>query len=484
MKNILSMAVASSFIAGMVISTSSAKSVLCLDGNASKLDAEQIIATDIKGQGAENVNMTFIPNINGAAGSGFKLAFTNGGFAERAAITLCSEGERVGNMFSKGDSGTVANGIMTAPRFQFDSDVNETLIIAKSDIYFRTNDDCNVSPTIVSNAAACSVIKAEITDGRTTQSTSFPDYDTKPLTIGETKQMIKIACTAPECFVSADAKGFSDNSSVAGINVALTKLSTTGPKTEVMTTADCPECDETVAVTTCTTKILIENTSTDFNITGLDIVAAFNDGSAINNGAFSPKITLSVDGNESEEYVLGSKFTASGLSITAETNSTIDLTFTPNGTSEIALGTIQASLSGLDAGTDTDNVRTKFDAHAIANIKQGAQTQFTVPYMNGASANFVKVATKANAETPLSAAITDSKGNTCNVTLSPIVANGSTFVFAGTAPDGDEYQALIPTGSCSNLVDKLYSVVFTTNSQVDVVSYMRTSVGERYVDVY
>jgi len=482
MKNILSMAVASSFIAGMVISTSSAQSILCLDGNETNLDANKNISIDIKGNGADDVNMTFIPKINGSAGSGFRVVFTNGGFAERAAITLCAGGERVGNMFSKG---TTANGIMSSPRFQFDSDVNETRIIADSNITFHTTDACTTFPEIVSNSPACSVISAQIDDGRTTQGTAFPDYNTNTLKIGETAQMIKIACTAPECFVSADKLAFTEDASIAGVNVALTKVANSKPNHNVLTTADCPECGEK-AVTTCTTQIVIENTSMDFNITGLDIVAAFNNGSALDNGAFKPTIDVSVDGNETEKYVLGSKFSPTNLNIGHGKVSTVKLTFTPDNVSQISTGWIQASLTGMDSNLSGggNDIQTEFNAHKVAMIKQGAQTQFTVPYMNGASANFVKVATKADAETELSAAITDSKGNTCNVALTPIVANGSTFVFAGTAPSGDEYQALIPAGQCTNLVDKLYSVVFTTNAQVDVVSYMRTSVGERYVDVY
>lgn len=482
MKNILSMAVASSFIAGMVISTSSAQSILCLDGNSTNKDANKNISIDIKGNGTDDVNMTFIPKINGSAGSGFRVVFTNGGFAERAAITLCAGGERVGNMFSKG---TTTDGIMTSPRFQFDSDVNESLIIADSNITFHTNDTCNVFPEIVSNSPACSVISAMIDDGRTTQGTAFPDYNTNSLKIGTTEQMIKIACSAPECFVGADKLTFTEDASVAGVNVALTKVANSKPNHNVLTTADCPECGEK-AIATCTTQIVIENTSKEFNITGLDIVAAFNDGSAINNGAFSPKIDLSVDGNESKKYTLGSKFSPDNINIMYGKQSTVKLTFTPDNVNQIATGKIQASIKGMDSSLSSagNDIQTEFNAHPVAMIKQGAQTQFTVPYMNGASANFVKVATKAKANTELSAAITDSKGNTCNVALQPIVANGSTFVFANTAPAGDEYQPLIPDGQCSNLVDKLYSVVFTTNAQVDVVSYMRTSVGERYVDVY
>jgi hypothetical protein len=483
MKNILSMAVASSFIAGMVISTSSAESVLCLDGNETNTSAGKVISIDLKGQGASDVNMTFKPNINAAAGSGFKVTFTNGGFAEQASITLCVGAERVGNMFSKGDSGTVVDGVMTAPRFQFDSDVNETLIVADSNITFHTDDTCGAFPAIVSNSPACSAIDAMITDGRTTQGTPFPDYNTNELSIGKTAQLINIACTAPECFVNGSKLKFTDDATVAGVNVALTAIAADGPNKTVMTTDDCPECGKE-AVVTCTTEIIIENTSSEFNISGLDIVAAFHDGTAINNSGFTPTIDLSVDGNETEEYNLGSKFSPSGLEIGPDKNSTIKLTFTPDNVSEIATGTILASVTGLDSNISDDDIQTEFNSHAIANIKQGAQTQFTVPYMNGGTANFVKIATKADAETSLSAVVTDSEGNTCNVELTPIVANGSTYVFAGTAPSDPEYQNLIPAGECSNLADKKYSVVFTTNAQVDVVSYMRTSVGERYVDVY
>jgi hypothetical protein len=485
MKNILSMAVASSFIAGMVISTSSAESVLCVDGNKTNTSTakDKNISVDIKGQGTD-INMTFVPNINGSAGSGFRVVFTNGGFAERASITLCSNGQRVGNMFSKGTGGT--DGIMEQPRFQFDSDVNESLIVADSNITFHTTDDCTTLPQIVSNAATCSTVSAKVDDGKTTQGTAFPDYNTNSLEIAQTVQMIRIACTAPECFVTGDKLKFTNDAKAAGVNVALTDPSTgKKPTSGIYSTADCPECGEE-AIVKCTTDILIENKSTDFNITGLDIVAAFHNGTAIQNSAFKPTIDISVDGNESKAYTLGSKFSPANLNIGADSNSTIRLTFTPDTTTEIATGAIWASVTGLDSNLSSagNDVQTVFNSHPIASIRKGAETKFTVPYMNGKSPNFVKIATTVDSETPLAAEVTDSKGNKCNVELQPIVANGSTFVFAGTAPSGDEYQTLVPAGQCSNLVDSLYSVVFTTNAQVNVVSYMRTSVGERYVDVY
>jgi hypothetical protein len=153
----------------------------------------------------------------------------------------------------------------------------------------------------------------------------------------------------------------------------------------------------------------------------------------------------------------------------------------------IALGDIVANISGMDSNlSNPDDVVPTFTDKKIAIIQMGAETKFTVPYMNGAVSSMAKITTQANGETTLTADITDSKGKTCTVTLDPIPAGASTMVFANskvgrTAP----YQNLIDAGECPDLETQEYSVIFTTNAAVDVVSYMTMSNGsQRYVDVY
>ena len=105
----------------------------------------------------------------------------------------------------------------------------------------------------------------------------------------------------------------------------------------------------------------------------------------------------------------------------------------------------------------------------------------------GASqANFVKISTLVGAEsTTLSAVISDANGQSCSVTYADIPENGgSTFIFASALPSGGNYQALIPSGACSNLTSDLYSVEFTAGASVNAVGYMRTKRGERTIDIF
>ena len=496
MRNILTTVATATLFTGLALSSATAASVLCFDGNASDLTNDANISIDLKGQGVD-VNLTLIP----AAvyqGASFKLKFTNGGLAESATHLLCAEGTKVGGLQ---EPGTVTDGVMTSPTFSFiDNDSVAALIAKDSNITFITGTECNNTAdenlsVVGLSSQACQIISAKIVEPFSTQGQPVPSLVTeKDISFGTTKTLIKVSCTAPICYLDNDKLDFTDTLSAPGVNQALTSTTevTASLTPSVLNTESCPECGDTATIVKCTTTIVIENNNT-FGITGLDLVANFNDGSAENNAAFSPAINLSVDGNTTESYTLGSTISPTGLTIGANQQGNIVLEFSPNGTDMIPTGSIVANITGLDSnntGFTADDINPTFTDKKLATIAIGATTQFTVPYMSSAGAsqaNFVKVSTLGSATkgTELSALISDANGNTCSVTYTDVPkSGGSTFIFASALPTGDTYQALIPTGECSNLTSDLYSVKFTAGASVNAVGYMRTKRGERTIDIF
>ena len=491
MENILTRVVTATLFTGLVLSSATAASVLCFEGNTSVLKHDANITIDLKGQGTD-ANLTLIP----AAvyqGASFKLQFENGGLSEDDTQLLCVGGTKVGGLQ---EPGVVKDGVMISPTFSFiDNDDVAALIAKDSNITFVTGSDCaaDVNITVVGLASeACKTISARIIEPYSTQGQTIPSLITaKDVSFGTTKTFIKVSCTPPECFVTNDQLKFTNSAVAAGVNVKLTAATAAVPVHDILTTADCPDCGEK-SVLKCTTTIVIENNNT-FGIKGLDLVANFNDGTAVNNAALKTVVDLSIDGNKTEKYTLGSKFSPNDLTIGENEQGIIELTFTPNGTDMIGTGSVVADITGLDSnatGFTANDINPTFTNKTLAVIKIGAQTQFTVPYMSGAGAskaNFVKVSTLAGTEdsATLSAIISDANGNSCPVTYTDVPKNGgSTFIFASKLPTGADYQALIPEGDCSNLTSDLYSVKFTAGASVNAVGYMRTKAGERTIDIF
>lgn len=491
MKNILTTVATATLLSGLALSSAAASSVLCFNGNTSITKKDNNISIDLKGKGVDDVNLTLVP----AAvyqGASFKLKFENGGLSENKTHLLCVGDTKVGGLQEPGD---VTDHVMTAPTFSFiDNDSVAALIQKDSNITFETTSDCSTDGNasegldIVGLAGKpCQTITAKIVEPYSTQGRPVPSLKTNAATFGTTKTFIKVSCTPPECFVTGDKLKFTNAAAAPGVNVALTSSTKAIPNHTVLTTADCPECGEKAPVINCETTIVIENNNT-FGIKGLNLVANFNNGEKVDNTAFKPVIDVDVNGSTKTGYTLGSKFSPSGLTIGKDEQGKIKLTFTPNNTDMIATGSIVADITGLDSnitGAAANDIIPTFK-RTLANIKIGAKTQFTVPYMNGAVSSMAKITTRSDAETSLVADITDSKGNTCNVTLDSIPASSSTMVFANSkAGRVAPYQNLIDEGECTNLKTKEYSVVFTTNAAVDVVSYMTMSNGsQRYVNVY
>ena len=505
MKNILTTVAMATLLTGLSVSAANAAAsskLVTYTGSDENTTLGYEISVDRANVG-QAVEMVFKPGVNAAKGSGFKVEFSNAGFIETGAITLCSElnataKQAVGSLFSKGDAGTIINGVMTAPRFQFAPDANETIIVADSNITFWKENNCTgVLDVVSATTKSCQPIVAKIVEGKTTQGTAFPDYDTNKLDIGQTKSFIKIACSAPECIISRNGLTFESVTSAAGVNKEMTADVSGGSATtsSVLTTASCPECDET---TVCTTEIVIENNNATFAIKGLDLTLNMKDNAGVNQNAnFTPKLLLSVDGvdyNATENYSLGTKFSPT-VDIKPTSTSSIKVVYTPTTTSTILAGKMYATVVGLDSnitGATADDIKISFPDKVISTLTVGAVTKFTVPYMsaNGSAKNsFVKISTLVGSvgASSLKATISDPAGNSCTVNLNDIPKNGgSTFVFASAVPASAGSQALIPTGECSNLsqTDKLYSVVFETDSAVNAVGYMRTKAGERTIDIF
>ncbi len=494
MKNILTTVATATLFTGLALSSATAASLLVESGVKTDLNADKNISIDIAGQGSKDTNMTFIPGIDASPGSSFELKLTNGGFKGTESITLCNGADKVGNLLTRG---TLVNNLMVQPTFQFDPNADQSKIVQDTNITFNTDPNCSVIslPMVISSAStACQVISAQVIDGKSTQGTSFSDYNTGVFKIGTTKQFIKIACKAPVCFVSNNQHKFLPSVVPAGVNLPLSPITNAAAIFAETNSTDvsCPNCPTptTAGKTTCTTIITIGNSSLaadDLNVTKLDFVATFD-------GTLGADMNVTIDNNNTAKgYTLGEKFTPT-IELSAQKEVNLTIVYTLTDTDTVALGMVKGTINGLELNTSTSSspkpVVSAFVDKNITSMKHGPSTQFTVPYMNGAGAskaNFVKVSTLVGAATTtLSAVVSDSEGHSCPVTLNDIPANGgSTFVFATKVPTTNvNYQALIPTGACPMLTTDLFSVNFSAGASVNAVGYMRTKAGERTIDIF
>ena len=500
MKNILTTVAMATLFTGLALSSATAASVLSVDGNSSYTNIDQNISIDRAGLGTD-VNLTLIPTFT-FQGASFDLVFENGGIATGTQVELCvfddtnitgapayDKWVKVGGLQG---SGTPVNGVMVNPKFSFIDDASTGLLIKKdSNITFNTG-SCSTRKvlTIVgAGTETCKTISAEVKNPKSTQAQDLPDLATNKASFGKTAQFIKISCTAPECFVISNKLKFTEATTVAGVNVALTLAGAKGPNHDIVT-AECPECDKKAdTTTTCSTSIIIKNTAvpgttlaTELNVSKLNVVANFD-------GTLNTDLKFALDGNGSaDSYTLGTVLPKNVL-LQAGNDVNITLVFSADGVKEIGIGNVSATISGLETNASKP-VLSNFKDVNITTIKEGARTRFTVPYMSAEGAsqtNFVKISTVSGAgSTPLSAVIADSEGHSCPVTLNDIPANGgSTFVFASALPTGNtNYQSLIPAGECSGLTTGLYSVDFSAGASVNAVGFMRTKRGERTIDIF
>jgi hypothetical protein len=470
----------------LAISALNAESKLVFDGVDANTTASYMVASDIKSSKAENVNLTFKPKVNGTKGSTFELQFKNGGYEDIPKILMCSQGHPVGLMYSQGDDYSDTDHIMPNPRFQFNSDVNESLIIAESNITFHQGDDnCSTpNPAIVSNAGACSTITAVVDEAKTTTGLEFKDYKTNIITIGKTKKMVQIACETPVCTIDAtqESKLFTTAITPSGINQSLNTQTAANRNASDFT--NCPTCEEAGAAP-CTVTITVNNISPETNLTSFTLNTKFKD-----EDGKDASITLANTMVNGVAYTHGSSSTINFTAPVSPGNEqNITISYIPNKTAVLNAGALTGSITAMGTTTQANDVtEKKFEDDKITTFQVAGKTKFTVPYMNAALSGMVRIsAPHNNGETPVSAVITDVKGKTCSVNLTAIPANGAIMVFPKTKAGrtGSDYQNLIEVGECTNLESKEFSVVFTTSTSVDVVSYMTMSNGsQRYVDVY
>jgi hypothetical protein len=474
MKNILTSAITATLLAGLALSTMSAdNSLLVFDGNKSKHEVNSTVW--IESRVGQEFNLTLIPVAN-YKGASFDMQFTNGGIDTNRDQILCVGDTKVGSLQDPGT--TDKNGYSANPRYSFTDDAEIAKLLKKdANITFKTGSDCNSSDTtalkIVSlDNKPCQKVTAKIIKGTSTQGNNIESIVTeagKEAVFGNTKQAIKISCTVPVCYVENEIT-FNNKITPPGINQSLTQNIDTS-KQQDGGQANCPG-DGCSAVTasgsSCTTYLHIANVAPkkDLNITKIEVKSKFVDPN-------NKKVAKPVS------YKITLPNVSNGLG-NDDDNTTIKVVFTTDGKNPITLGTLKGELTFKDNNnTKVTNMETD-----LAQIAEGAKTKFTVPYMYGSASvsNFVKISNINSSSIKLSAVVTDSKGNSCNVTYKDIPANASTFIWAGKVPSTKpEHQALVPAGECSNLEDNKYSVVFTSGGAVNVISYMRTKRGERTV---
>ena len=506
MKNILTTVATATLFTGLTLSTAAAgvtagSSILCFDGNASDTALDRNISIDVKNQGTD-VNLTLIP----AAvyqGASFKLKFENGGLSNNDTQLLCVGDTKVGGLQ---EPGALNGTIMTEPTFSFiDNDSVADIIAKDSNISLRTTTDCNLSVAGASDKLKvigladkpCQTVSAKIINGKSTQGNDIPSIVTNTATFGDTIQYIKISCTVPVCHVTSDGMQFTEDLSVAGVNVALSDRTPT-PPVHFINEASCPSCDEaTVAAvntTPCVTYITIKNTATtdDLNITGLDIVTTFvpADGES---STFLPTIKMFINEDNTTvpavDVTLGQKISPSDLHIAAGDTAVIKLALLSKNTESIALGTLKATIDGFDTNISGEVGNITFANQSLVDITKGATTDFTVPYMSSASAskvNFVRISTLlGDSSTTLSAIISDEEGHTCSVNYPDIPGNGGSIqIFASKVPAIGNNHPLFGTEGCPTLTSKFYSVKFSAGASVNAVGYMRTKGGERTIDIF
>jgi len=490
MNNIISKIAVSTLLAGIAISSVTAatltKSQLLIDGNETKVGTESFYI-DYKTKGNNTQNLTFVPVINATKGSGFTLEFQNGGFKSVNSLFLCATADgnesnistldltKVGNMFSRG---TVVDGAMTAPQFQFSPDANLSLIDAGSHIYFMTKETCKEEvPAILGIGNNCQALTARVTNGKTTQGTSFNDYDTATHELGKTARLIKISCKVPTCQIdyNQEMKQFTTTPVASGINAGMS----VGAAPFLTATLEmCPECDDTQVCATVievnasnTQNIFLEKMKFDLNFVNKKGVVA-------NSELKLKDVTVMLDNNKSVDYKLdGTTLTLSGLKINGE-NDHIRITYTPNGTDVIPEGTISGKIYDLDTNlTDSTASDITFSrTENVATFIVSGLTKFTVPYMNTNYKTFVKITTKSDKSASLSAMITDQNGKTADVTLADIGAKGTVYLFSNKGP-------LFDAAKAAGLANA-WTVDFTTTGAAIVDSYMTTATGERRVEAF
>ena len=503
-KNILTTVATATLFTGLALSSAAAgvtagKSILCFDGDSNKTSVDQNISIDLKNQG-KDVNLTLIP----AAvyqGVAFTIEFENGGLSHEETHLLCVGDTKVGGLQEPGE---LSNNLMVKPIFSFiDNDDVADLIAKDSNITFVTSENCDNSKLhiIGSSTEACKSVTAKITKGRSTQGDDVPSIITEEgeeVTFGKTVQYIKISCKAPECFVTQDAMKFTENEAIPGVNVPLSEIKASAPN-HFIDEASCPSCDkktlELVNSTPCVTYITIKNDAPigeDLNITGLDIVTSFvpNDGEP---ATFTPSIKMFIgDDNTTDpavDVILGNKLSPNDLHIAPQETAVIKVALVSDDDKKISLGSLKATIDGIDTNK-TQNAGNLTLNPTLVDIKKGASTDFTVPYMSRSSAskvNFVRISTLIGATpTTLSAVISDEKGNTCPVTYDNGVPGngGSVQIFASKVPAKGNNIPLIPEGECPNLETDFFSVKFSAGASVNAVSFMRTKAGERTLKVF
>jgi len=491
MNNIISKVAASVLLAGIVISGVNAASTLVVDGNVSKAQKDKFYIDMAKA--SSEANLTFIPKVNATPGSGFTLKFENGGYSdEETQMFLCvakdandsnfssANSAVVGNLFSQGQTGTIINHTLTAPQFQFKNDANESLIDAGTHVFFRTDSECKNPPKIKGLGSSCLSVTAQVINGVTTQGTSYPDYDTNTMTLGETAKAIHVACSVPVCKISVakDMKEFTKDDVASGINKIVAETNVDEASGDTGKISDCPGCDQTV---TCITNIEINNSS-DTPVEGLKLALNFyNDKGELANDTLKLKnVSIKLEDNETKEYTIdGSVVKMTGLDLNESKGiEKIKVVYTPDETNVIPTGLVKGRIYDLDTNTSKAGIDVTYDeVKNFALFKLTGQTEFVVPYMNRDYRTFVKITSQVNSTMKMSAVITDKAGRSTEVPLNDLGAKKTVYLFSDHGPLYDAAQA---AG-----LDNAWTVKFSTSGSVTVDAYMKSpNGGDRRIEAF
>jgi hypothetical protein len=289
---------------------------------------------------------------------------------------------------------------------------------------------------------------------------------------------IEISCTAPVCIVNDAEVAFVDDSVAQGVN--LRKPNTISSDRNVSGDWDCNEpggCS-TAGPGECEVIIAIKN-NTDYNITGFTMATTFNpqDGTS----KLEDMNYTFVDENTSNEdpvAAVGSDLVIEDLNITNDGNKTeLTFIFTPSGTTTIPRGIVEAEIKDIVSSPELgDDV--KLPTQGLANFGGGAETDFTVTYMNKNYKSFVMV--RALDETTITATITDDKGKTAEADCGIISKNNTAFIFSDVKEHSD---SCLVTAADANGLTAAWTVTFHVRAAVDVAAYMETPTGQRTLTV-
>jgi hypothetical protein len=430
-----------------------------------------------------DVNLTLTLGADMNPGTHFDVHFVNGGLPNTGKFMICNGDEQVGKYLT-GNTGSDA-AMVPDPTFEFTTDADSDLLKGGEILNFIDGGDdqnCSSQDTITVLATDCVTIYSD--NGENTSGTvKVPEIDSAvpgPVIVTY-RPDIEISCATPVCIVDSAGKAFTDGTVAMGVNKRVPTA--VNADTNVSGDWDCNEpsgCGSVAGPGSCTVIIAIKN-NTDYNITGMTLATTFApmDGTS----TLSDMNYTFIDDNVSNTdpvAAVGSDLVIEDLNITNDGNKTeLMFAFIPSGTATIPQGVVNAEIKDIKDSADSPELAdVKLPTKGLANFGGGAETTFTVTYMNRNYKSFAMIT--AYADTPLTATITDYKGNVTEADCGTISKNNTAFIFS----DKKEHSSscLVQAADAAGLADA-WTVTFHVKAAVDVAAYMETPTGQRTLTV-